>query len=131
MCSQPKWLEAVQLPGDPDWLGWEQSKDVQESLLLPGTADDHVYDHVWRTGDVLIFDNRRMLHSATDSAALPLSVGAQELHHVSFQGIGEARSYAKEFDGLVPSEVWTETRGGKVVASPLGSALPAPLGAKL
>jgi hypothetical protein len=113
----PKWLEAVQLPGESEWLDWELSKDVQESLLLPGTMDDGVYDHVWRSGDVMVYDNRRMMHSATDSAGLPLRVGTHELHHVSFQGIGEARSYAKEFQGLDPTDAHIETRDGKVVAT--------------
>ena len=34
-------------------------------LLEPGTRDPYVYAHKWRPGDMVIWDNRTMLHSTT------------------------------------------------------------------
>lgn len=46
-------------------LEWSDAKDLLEQILLPGTASHLIYRHEWRTGDVVLWDNRCTLHSAT------------------------------------------------------------------
>ena len=47
--------------------GWtaEDSFAFVNRILEPGTTDPHVYAHAWRPGDMVIWDNRTMLHSTT------------------------------------------------------------------
>ena len=47
--------------------GWtpEESFDFVNRLIEPGTADRYVYAHKWRPGDLVVWDNRYMLHSTT------------------------------------------------------------------
>ena len=48
-------------------VGWTvvDSQELLDALLAGATAADAVYRHEWRTGDVLVWDNRSTLHRAT------------------------------------------------------------------
>ena len=43
----------------------EESLELVMSLVERGTTDDLVYAHAWQPGDLVIWDNRCMLHSTT------------------------------------------------------------------
>lgn len=47
--------------------GWsrQESLDFVMRLMEPGTAEPHVYAHKWRPGDLIVWDNRCVLHSTT------------------------------------------------------------------
>ncbi|MCB1740115.1 MAG: TauD/TfdA family dioxygenase [Gammaproteobacteria bacterium] len=47
--------------------GWptEQGRALLDELLQRATVADNVYAHRWRAGDILIWDNRCMLHRST------------------------------------------------------------------
>ncbi|MDF1719806.1 MAG: TauD/TfdA family dioxygenase [Minwuia sp.] len=44
--------------------GWNdtESRDLIEGLITEATAPEHVHTHRWQTGDVVIWDNRCLLH---------------------------------------------------------------------
>ena len=44
--------------------GWsfERSRELLDALLEKTTADEHVLTHFWRPGDLVIWDNRCLLH---------------------------------------------------------------------
>jgi len=48
-------------------VGWtvEDSQELLDALLAGATEAAAVYRHEWRTGDILIWDNRSTLHRAT------------------------------------------------------------------
>ena len=55
-----------------------ESRELLEALLLPGTTSSAVYAHCWEQGDVVVWDNRRTIHSTTKSdgtSALLYQVG--------------------------------------------------------
>ena len=52
-------------------MGLEQAKIQLEEILLPGLSGDAVYRHDWRVGDLVLFDNRSMMHSATKLVDAP------------------------------------------------------------
>lgn len=41
---------------------WEDSRQLLEDLQADATATDHVHIHQWQPGDLVIWDNRCMLH---------------------------------------------------------------------
>eukprot|EP01052_Picozoa_sp_SAG31_P000186 SAG31_NODE_5_length_43735_cov_42.922266_42_plen_346_part_00 len=45
------------------------SRSLLADLLLRGTSATEVYEHIWKSGDLLLFDNRRTLHSTTQLVA--------------------------------------------------------------
>ena len=47
-------------------LSDEESAALIERLMAHVTAPRFVYDHAWRPGDLLIWDNRALLHRATE-----------------------------------------------------------------
>jgi taurine dioxygenase len=47
-------------------LSDEESADLIESLMVHMTELRFTYEHVWRPGDLLIWDNRALLHRATE-----------------------------------------------------------------
>jgi len=57
--STPLLLEAF------DGHSEEESQEIIGDLLRPGVSADRVYEHRWQRGDVVIWDNRCMLHSTT------------------------------------------------------------------
>lgn len=42
--------------------GFAESRALLDDLLAQATADAHVYAHAWRPGDLVIWDNRCLLH---------------------------------------------------------------------
>ena len=48
-------------------VGWpeDKSRALLDDLLARATRPDHTYRHEWRNGDVVIWDNRAIVHRAT------------------------------------------------------------------
>jgi alpha-ketoglutarate-dependent 2,4-dichlorophenoxyacetate dioxygenase len=44
--------------------GWdfEKSRELLDDLVTRATAADHIYSHAWKSGDLVIWDNRCLLH---------------------------------------------------------------------
>tara|TARA_E500000331_G_scaffold144451_1_gene140691 strand:- start:57 stop:929 length:873 start_codon:yes stop_codon:yes gene_type:complete len=44
--------------------GWdfENSRELLDDLIVRATAAEHVYSHAWKVGDLVIWDNRCLLH---------------------------------------------------------------------
>tara|TARA_B110000444_G_scaffold41896_1_gene37901 strand:+ start:7337 stop:8212 length:876 start_codon:yes stop_codon:yes gene_type:complete len=47
--------------------GWDydESRSLLDELLAQTTVDEHIYTHKWQTGDLVIWDNRCILHRGT------------------------------------------------------------------
>jgi taurine dioxygenase len=43
----------------------EESKQLLEDLFTFAERDEHVYTHVWEYGDILLWDNRTLVHKAS------------------------------------------------------------------
>ena len=70
-------------------LSVEQSRAKLEELLQYGTATEEsalVYEHRWKRGDVVLMDNRQVLHSTTPYGNDQRNHGRQLMHHVSLRG---------------------------------------------
>ena len=52
---------------DPMWSGWTSTKGraLLSDLLDKSTVAERVYRHEWQVGDMVIWDNRGVLHRAT------------------------------------------------------------------
>ena len=62
---------------DPD-----ESRALLDDLLARATAPEHVYRHEWEVGDVVLWDNRGVLHRA-----LPYDpTSARDMHRTTFAG---------------------------------------------
>ena len=46
-------------------LGEAENKQVLAALFAFIQRDEHIYTHVWREGDILLWDNRMLLHKAS------------------------------------------------------------------
>lgn len=46
-------------------LGEAENKQVLAALFAFIQQDEHIYTHVWREGDILLWDNRMLLHKAS------------------------------------------------------------------
>ena len=44
-----------------------ESRDLLERIMEPGTSADVIYEHNWQVGDVVVWDNRRTIHSTTEA----------------------------------------------------------------
>jgi len=67
----------------------EQSRARLEEVLQYGTATEEsalVYEHRWKRGDVVLMDNRQVLHSTTPYGNEQHDHGRQLMHHVSLRG---------------------------------------------
>ena len=67
----------------------EESRARLEELLQYGTATEEsalVYEHRWKRGDVVLMDNRQVLHSTTPYGNDRTNPGRQLMHHVSLRG---------------------------------------------
>ena len=42
----------------------EESADLIDELTVHATGNDFTYSHSWKQGDVIIWDNRSVLHKA-------------------------------------------------------------------
>jgi len=62
---------------DPD-----ESRALLDDLLARATTPDRVYRHIWQVGDVVVWDNRGVLHRA-----LPYDPGSpRDMHRTTFAG---------------------------------------------
>ena len=60
----------------------EESRALLDDLLARATTPDRVYRHVWQVGDVVVWDNRGVLHRA-----LPYDPGSpRDMHRTTFAG---------------------------------------------
>ncbi len=60
----------------------DESRALLDDLLARATTPEHVYRHEWRVGDVVVWDNRGVLHRA-----LPYDPGsARDMHRTTFAG---------------------------------------------
>jgi alpha-ketoglutarate-dependent taurine dioxygenase len=69
---QPSGRDALVIPSHVErilGLSSEQSRTLMEELTALATTPERVYRHQWRAGDLLIWDNRCMLHRASRSGA--------------------------------------------------------------
>jgi alpha-ketoglutarate-dependent taurine dioxygenase len=72
-------------------VGAEYDRSVVESLLQHATEPRFVYRHLWEAGDVLVWDNRSVMHRAT-----PIGEGCvREVHRVTSR-YEDARPSASE-----------------------------------
>ncbi|NJR65312.1 MAG: TauD/TfdA family dioxygenase [Leptolyngbyaceae cyanobacterium CRU_2_3] len=46
-------------------LGYEESKEVLDQLFAFIERDEHIHTHIWKEGDILLWDNRTLLHKAS------------------------------------------------------------------
>ncbi|MBF2759512.1 MAG: TauD/TfdA family dioxygenase, partial [Ectothiorhodospiraceae bacterium AqS1] len=44
------------------WACGAKSRELLDDLMDRATASEHVYTHLWRAGDTVIWDNRCLLH---------------------------------------------------------------------
>lgn len=44
----------------------DESEDLKDALVRAATEEERVYRHRWAPGDLLLWDNRAMMHSATE-----------------------------------------------------------------
>jgi len=60
----------------------EESRALLDDLLARATTPERVYRHVWQVGDVVVWDNRGVLHRA-----LPYDPGSpRDMHRTTFAG---------------------------------------------
>ena len=45
-----------------DGWGFAESRDLLDDLLARTTEREHIYEHIWSPGDLMIWDNRCLLH---------------------------------------------------------------------
>jgi alpha-ketoglutarate-dependent taurine dioxygenase len=63
-------------------MGRDESRALLDELLRRATTPDRVYRHEWKVGDVVIWDNRGVLHRATHyDASSP-----RDMHRTTFAG---------------------------------------------
>ena len=76
----PNDMERLETIDGGEQLSPEDSHALLQEILAPGTADDVVYEHVWRPGDFVVYDNRSTLHSTVSYD------GDRHLHLMGFKG---------------------------------------------
>ena len=77
---------------DPD-----EGRALLDGVMARATAPDLVYRHVWKIGDMVIWDNRGVLHRA-----LPYDASSQrDMHRTTLHGDEEIRQIA------LRAVVWT------------------------
>lgn len=85
--ATPKNMEYISVRGVA--LSVEESRTKLEQLLsygINGTSDTQlVYEHQWKTGDLVLMDNRATMHSTTPYANDGEDSGRQLVHHASMK----------------------------------------------
>jgi len=84
--ASPKNMDHLEVGGCA--LSVERSRSILEEFLQYGTdttESDLVYEHRWKPGDVVLIDNRAMLHSTTPYANDDSDQGQQLMHHISIK----------------------------------------------
>ena len=84
--ASPKNIDHLEVGGRA--LSVERSRARLEELLRYGTATEEtalVYEHRWKPGDVVLMDNRQVLHSTTPYENGRLGHSRQLMHHISMR----------------------------------------------
>ena len=84
--ASPKNMDHLEIEGRA--LPVERSRSRLEELLQYGTATREtalVYEHRWKPGDLVLMDNRQVLHSTTPYENDRYGHGRQLMHHVSMR----------------------------------------------
>ena len=84
--ASPKNMDHLEVGGRA--LSVERSRAKLEELLQYGTATEEtalVYEHRWKPGDLVLMDNRQVLHSTTPYESDRLGHGHQLMHHISMR----------------------------------------------
>lgn len=96
--------------GEVRELSPEASHEMIDKLLAPGLSPECVFTVRWRKGDLVVWDNRAMLHSPTASSRV---VGRRLIHRVR---MNSGTSYQRTRPGVVPKLLppgdWERDRGG-------------------
>ena len=71
LMPQPRCLAFLEIEQQDrcDRLGITESRMLIETLMLPAVSTDQVYVHDWKKGDLVIWNNRSVWHSATGRLA--------------------------------------------------------------
>ena len=71
LMPQPRCLSCLETETDsePVFLGITESRHLAESWMRPAIATESVYVHAWQPGDLVIWHNRSVWHSATGELA--------------------------------------------------------------
>ena len=66
-------------------MEWEEGRELIDSLIEHATQPDFVYQHAWRTGDLVWWDNRAALH-----CGMPFDIARHKrrLHRTTVAGTG-------------------------------------------
>ncbi len=83
MHVNPMGLDHLEIAGS--LIDDEESAEMLRQLLLPAVEPSRVYEHEWQAGDLLLFDNRRMLHSTPAYVQHGATAEEQLIYHVSYQ----------------------------------------------
>ncbi len=84
--ATPKNMDHLEIGGHA--LPVDSSRAKLEELLQYGTATADtalVYEHQWKAGDVVLIDNRQVLHSTTPYQNHDDDHGQQLMHHISMK----------------------------------------------
>ena len=84
--ASPKNMDHLEVGGRA--LSVERSRARLEALLQYGTATEEtalVYEHRWKPGDLVLMDNRQVLHSTTPYEYDRLGHSRQLMHHISMR----------------------------------------------
>ncbi len=65
LMPQPRCMDHLEHVSEKKHLGKTESRLQVEELMRPGIEPKAVYVHSWRNGDLVIWNNRSMWHSAT------------------------------------------------------------------
>lgn len=91
-------------------LGEKDSAELLQELFAYIYAPGNVYEHHWRKGDIVIWDNLAVQH-----ARGPISPAPRTLQRVSIAGIGYAQMYPTDLG--IFGEQYAETLGAGVGAA--------------
>ncbi|MDP6920098.1 MAG: TauD/TfdA family dioxygenase [Arenicellales bacterium] len=71
LMPQPRCLAflEIQRSARQEFLGITASRRLVETWMLPAVSSDQVYVHAWQAGDLVIWHNRSVWHSATGKLA--------------------------------------------------------------
>ena len=62
---------------DPSRLDFDNANEYMAEVWRPGLAEENIYRHQWRVGDLVAWSNRLVIHTATSTAAY---AGEERLH---------------------------------------------------
>jgi alpha-ketoglutarate-dependent 2,4-dichlorophenoxyacetate dioxygenase len=66
-------------------MAFDAARDLIEALLAHATQPEFVYEHQWRVGDLILWDNRAALHRGTE---FDMRQHKRRLHRTTIAGTG-------------------------------------------